>query len=123
MVGRGTTIGGIRHITEAVARSDTNLPAARGRLIGREQEAALVRELILHADGRLVTLTGAGGIGKTSLAFDVARRLLDDMPDGIWLVDLETVEDESAVATSACRSLGLADQQGRSQSDVLSDFL
>src|SRR2546423_5586573 len=75
----------------------TNLPAPRARLIGREADLAAVRELVLHAEGRLVTLTGAGGCGKTSLALEVARGLLSEFADGMWLVELAPLADPALV--------------------------
>ena len=107
---------------EAVAHRDTNLPAPRRRLLGRDEETAAVRELVLHADGRLVTLTGTGGIGKTSLALEAARRLRTSMPDGAWLVTLEAVEEPRRVALYIAQALGLT---GSTQlpEDALLDFL
>ena len=61
----------------------TNLPVRRVPLIGRDQDLAAVRQLILGAEAPLVTLTGAGGSGKTSLALDVARTLPPEYPDGV----------------------------------------
>jgi predicted ATPase len=106
----------------AVAHRDTNLPAPRGRLFGRDEELATLRELVLHADGRLVTLTGTGGIGKTSLALEAARRLHASMPDGAWLVTLEAVEEPRRVALHIAQALGLT---GSAQlpEDTLLDFL
>src|ERR671930_661288 len=63
-VGRGDR----RSMHQDQAATPTNLPLRRTALIGREQDLAAVRELVLQAEGRLVTLTGAGGSGKTSLA-------------------------------------------------------
>jgi predicted ATPase/DNA-binding SARP family transcriptional activator len=64
----------------------TNLPAPPGALIGRTEAAAEVRALL--AAGRLVTLTGPGGVGKTRLAVEVAARQAEAFPDGAWLVEL-----------------------------------
>jgi non-specific serine/threonine protein kinase len=100
----------------------TNLPAARTRLIGREAELATIRDLLLHEDGRLVTLTGAGGIGKTSLAFDVGRLLLAEMPDGIWAVDLATAADPEEIALRCCGALGVVEQPAGPE-DVLVTYL
>ncbi|MBG0830952.1 winged helix-turn-helix domain-containing protein [Planomonospora sp. ID67723] len=67
-------------------RPSGNLPAAVGELIGRDEAAAEVRALL--EAGRLVTLTGPGGVGKTSLALETARKLAGAFADGAWLVEL-----------------------------------
>ncbi|MFI0351793.1 BTAD domain-containing putative transcriptional regulator [Actinomadura sp. 9N407] len=67
-------------------RPRTNLPAAVGDLIGRDEAVAEVR--VLLGNERLVTLTGPGGVGKTSLALEAARRLAATQPDGAWMVEL-----------------------------------
>jgi hypothetical protein len=64
-----------------------NLPASQTQLFGRDQDSIAVRDLTLQTPGRLVTLTGAGGRGKTQLALLVASRLIESLPDGVWLVD------------------------------------
>lgn len=100
----------------------TNLPAARTRLIGREAELEAIGDLLQHADGRLVTLTGPGGIGKTSLAFDAGRALLDQMPDGVWAVDLATAVDREGIALHCCAALGVVEQPSPPE-DVLLAYL
>ncbi|WP_328853571.1 winged helix-turn-helix domain-containing protein [Micromonospora globbae] len=87
--------------TNGEARSDTatngpgarrlagNLPVALTDLVGRDEALDDVRAAV--SDNRLVTLTGAGGVGKTRLALETARRLGDDFPDGVWLVELAGV--------------------------------
>src|SRR5215213_6118050 len=68
-----------------------NLPAARSSFVGREQEMLEVkRELEMT---RLLTLTGAGGSGKTRLALEVARDLIESYPDGVWLVELAPLSE------------------------------
>jgi hypothetical protein len=69
--------------TNAVTRPPTNLPEPVSELIGRDVEFEEI--LGLTAAHRLVTLTGAGGIGKTRLGLEVARHLLSKFPDGGWL--------------------------------------
>ncbi|WP_407561505.1 BTAD domain-containing putative transcriptional regulator [Streptomyces sp. 184] len=66
-----------------------NLPAPHGELIGRDEAVAAVRALL--AAGRLVTLTGPGGVGKTRLALETARGLPGSFPDGVWLVELSAL--------------------------------
>ena len=87
------------------ARPLTNLSASPSPLIGREAEVALLIELATQH--RLVTLTGAGGIGKTRLALEVARRLLPDFADGVWLAELAPLSDVDLVSDAVAAALGL----------------
>ncbi|HWF41363.1 MAG TPA: adenylate/guanylate cyclase domain-containing protein, partial [Acidothermaceae bacterium] len=90
--------------TAKAARSH-NLPAQLTRFIGRTGQLDEVRRLLL--DNRLVTLTGAGGAGKTRLAVEVATRLTDEFEDSVWWVDLAPVADPVAVSVTVARTLGL----------------
>jgi predicted ATPase/class 3 adenylate cyclase len=84
----------------------TNLPAARGTFIGRDDEIAeVLDEVDRH---RLVTLTGPGGTGKTSLAIETGRRLTSEMTDGVWLIEFAGLNDHSLLATVAIQALGIA---------------
>ncbi|MEU1545191.1 BTAD domain-containing putative transcriptional regulator [Nocardia sp. NPDC005745] len=85
----------------------TNLRAELTRFVGKYADVAVVRELI--ADHRLTTLTGPGGSGKTRLALETARTMLDDLPDGAWLVELASVGASGDVSQSALAALGLRD--------------
>ena len=85
----------------------TNLRAELTSFVGKDADVAAVRELI--ADHRLITLIGPGGSGKTRLATETARTLLDDLPDGAWLVDLAAIGADSDVAQSTLAALGLRD--------------
>jgi predicted ATPase len=98
-----------------------NLPAHMPTFIGREQELRDVRTLV--GDSRLVTLTGAGGAGKTHLAVQVAAELLDGSGDGVWLVELASVIDGEAVASAITATLGIAGRPGRSALDVVLEVL
>ncbi|QCX78686.1 Putative HTH-type transcriptional regulator [Streptomyces sp. YIM 121038] len=69
-----------------VAPPRTNLPAPTTHLVGRADAVDRVRQLVRR--DRLVTLTGPGGVGKTRLALEAAADLVDDFPDGVWLVEL-----------------------------------
>ena len=72
---------------------------------------------------RLVTLTGAGGCGKTRLGLQVAAELLDGSGDGVWLVELAAVTDQDAVAPSIAGAVGIAGQPGRPVFEALVDAL
>ena len=98
-----------------------NLPAQLATFIGRDRELEDVRALVRSC--RLVTLTGAGGSGKTRLSLQVAAELLDGSGDGVWLVELAAVSDEDAVAPAICRTLGIAAQPGRPVPETLVDAL
>jgi predicted ATPase/class 3 adenylate cyclase len=98
-----------------------NLPAQLAAFIGRDRELAQVRGLV--ESSRLVTVTGAGGSGKTRLSLQVAAELLDGSGDGVWLVELAAVFDDSAVATAISQALGIAAQPGRLVLDTLLEAL
>jgi predicted ATPase/DNA-binding winged helix-turn-helix (wHTH) protein len=83
----------------------TNLPQPVSELIGRDAEVEEVANLVRA--GRLVTLTGAGGIGKTRLALAVGRRLLLQFPDGVWLVELSPLSDPSLLPATVAAAVGL----------------
>jgi predicted ATPase len=80
-----------------------------------------LKELI--TTNRLVTLTGAGGAGKTRLAIEVAGQLLDAFRDGVWLVELAALLDAQLVPQAAAKALALQEQPGRSVTDVVSEHL
>jgi predicted ATPase/DNA-binding CsgD family transcriptional regulator len=100
-----------------------NLPAPRTSLIGREDEVAAVRRLLLDAEGRLVTLTGTGGCGKTRLALRLAGDLLDVFPDGVWLVELAPLSDPALVPDALAVAAGVRERSGRTIEDVLVEAL
>ena len=89
----------------------TNLPAQVSSFIGREAELAAVRALV--GGSRLVTLTGAGGAGKTRLGLQVAAGLLDGAGDGVWFADLAPLQDPDLVAVTVANVLGVREQPGR----------
>jgi predicted ATPase/transcriptional regulator with XRE-family HTH domain len=106
----------------AAARAlPSNLPVQLASFIGRDRELADIGALVRSS--RLVTLTGAGGCGKTRLALQLAAGLLDGSGDGVWLVELAAVAGQDAVAPAVCRALGIAAQPGRPALDTLVDAL
>ncbi|MBF9128290.1 winged helix-turn-helix domain-containing protein [Plantactinospora sp. S1510] len=94
-------------------RPTTNLPAPVTELIGRSHAVARVRELL--AAGRLVTVTGPGGVGKTSVAIAVARAVVDGYPDGVWLVDLTAWNGLGDPAEPLLSVLSIPDAPGGSE--------
>jgi predicted ATPase/DNA-binding winged helix-turn-helix (wHTH) protein len=89
----------------APPRPPTNLLGPVSELIGRDAEFEEI--LDLTAAHRLVTLTGAGGIGKTRLGLEVARRLLPKFPDGVWAIELAPLSDPDLVPAAVATALGL----------------
>jgi class 3 adenylate cyclase len=88
-----------------------NLRPATTSLIGRESEIAQITAAVKAH--RLVTLTGVGGVGKTRLALEVAARLADEFPDGVWLFELAAVTDPAAVPDAVAAVLGITQQPGK----------
>jgi predicted ATPase/DNA-binding SARP family transcriptional activator len=99
----------------------TNLPHQISSFIGRIDEIHHVRELV--AAHRLVTLTGAGGAGKTRLALEVAAGLVEEFPGGVWLVDLAPLSAPELVADTVASVLGVLQQPGQPISKVLAEFV
>jgi non-specific serine/threonine protein kinase len=98
-----------------------NLPNEVTRFVGREREIAEVVDRL--AVERVLTLTGAGGIGKTRLAARVAGTVLDRFPDGVWLVELAALGDPAGVAKAVAAVLGAREEPGRSVLDTLRDHV
>ena len=87
------------------------LPAAP--LLGREGEIAQIVRLLRDEDARLVTLTGPGGVGKTSLAMTVAATLAPTFADGVAVVDFSAVSDPGAILATIARALAVRDMRGQ----------
>jgi predicted ATPase/DNA-binding SARP family transcriptional activator len=98
-----------------------NLPARLSSFVGRGREIAQVGRMLAHA--RLLTLTGAGGCGKTALALAAAAGRQGEFPDGVWLVELAALSDPSLVPHTVARALGLRDEPGRSPEATLAEYL
>jgi predicted ATPase/class 3 adenylate cyclase len=98
-----------------------NLRPATTSFIGREPEVAEVQAAVKAH--RLVTLTGVGGVGKTRLALEVAARLADEFPDGVWFFELAAVSDPAAVPDAVAAVLGITQQPGKTVSESVAAAL
>jgi predicted ATPase/transcriptional regulator with XRE-family HTH domain len=127
----GATVGPLSEPGETGTRApwrnvylhQTNLPAVLTPLIGREQERASARSYLLNPRMRVLTLTGAPGIGKTRLALQVASDLVERFEDGTYLVELASVTDPDMVTLAVARTLGLKDTADQPVQGVLLDYV
>lgn len=101
--------------------SPTNLPLRASSFIGREAELEAVQQSL--TDHRLATITGVGGVGKTSLAIESARAGTAGFPDGVWLAELGAISEPEAVPGIIARTVGAPDELGRPAIDSLRDYL
>jgi len=99
------------------------LPLPLTALLGREQELADLSALVGNADARLVTLTGAGGSGKTRLAVEVGARLWGEFGDGVVFTDLAPLTDAALVPSTIAHAVGVRERPGERLLDTLSHFL
>jgi predicted ATPase/class 3 adenylate cyclase len=98
-----------------------NLPTQLTTFVGREKELTEAETLLARA--RLLTLTGPGGTGKTRLSLELAARMAERFPDGVFFVPLEPITDASLVPATIAQMLGLPDRGGRSPVERLVDHL
>ena len=101
--------------------SKHNLPVQRTSFVGREREMVEVKRTF--AMTRLLTLTGAGGTGKTRLAQEVAKDLVGVYSDGVWFVQLASLRDPKLVAQVVAGTVGVRERSGRSLSAALAEDL
>lgn len=88
--------------------NETGLPAFRTTLVARQEEARLIRRRLIGDAGRLVTITGPGGVGKTRLAAAVAVEAASDFPDGVRFVALESATNGHGLVLAIARALRVA---------------
>ncbi len=116
---------GSRPSTPAVAAAPVavpnNLAQPRDRFIGRGRELAELSALL--SDARLITLTGSGGCGKTRLAVETARRVIDRFPDGVYIAELAPTTNPDLVPVTLASAVGLNEQHGRTMTQTLVEHL
>ncbi|MGB3896837.1 MAG: LuxR family transcriptional regulator [Mycolicibacter sinensis] len=105
-------------VTSAVVSA---LPVQLTTFVGRQAELANLRTAL--TESRMITLTGAGGVGKTRLAVEVCAELAGEFGDGVCYVDLAPIAVPELVPVATARTLGLPDQPGRSTIETLQRFL
>jgi non-specific serine/threonine protein kinase len=98
-----------------------NLPSQLTGFVGRTGEVEDAKRLL--SSRRLLTLTGAGGVGKTRLALRMAEGVVEEYPDGVWLVDLATLSDGALVVQTAASILGVREAPSHPLSATLLSFL
>jgi predicted ATPase/class 3 adenylate cyclase/DNA-binding CsgD family transcriptional regulator len=97
------------------------LPAQITSFVGRGAQIIEIGQLL--TEHRFVTLTGAGGAGKTRLAIEIAGRLAEEFSDGVWYADLAPLTHPDLVPVTVARAMGLPDQPGRSALDSLVRYI
>jgi predicted ATPase/serine/threonine protein kinase len=114
------------HIADALsgrrsARSNHNLPSELTSFVGRRVELEALARLL--GSSRLLSITGAGGVGKTRLALRLALTVVDQFADGVWLVDLAPIGTPDLVAQAIASAIGLRETPQRSVRDALLENL
>ncbi|MDQ6695436.1 MAG: tetratricopeptide repeat protein [Chloroflexota bacterium] len=97
----------------------TNLPSVLTSFVGREEDVDKALSLLLQPKVRLLTLTGAPGIGKTRLALQVASNLAGNFEDGVFLVELAPIRDPDLLSATVARTLGLKEEATQTVEDLL----
>ena len=106
---------------KSLAAIRNNLPVQVTSFIGREDEIQELKRLLRNS--RILTLTGAGGTGKTRLSLELAGELLDSFKDGVWFVDLAPLVDPALMTNVIASTLGVQEEQGTRVFETILRFL
>ena len=125
--GRGTASGleaihsgfSEKAIEPVVETPSSNLPVQRTGFLGREKEVAAAEQLLLRPEVSLVTITGPGGIGKTRLGVELASRLGEHFPGGMYFVSLSSLSDPGLLASVIVQALGIREAGAQSPLELL----
>jgi non-specific serine/threonine protein kinase len=113
----------IEHQTETPKNEENkplhNLPVQLTTFIGREKETSELYALV--ENNRLITITGAGGCGKTRISLQIAREYLDKFSDGVWFVDLAPLEDPGLLPQELANSLSITEEPGKPIASTLKE--
>ena len=112
------------HDFPAIKSLDTqpnNLPAQLTSFIGREKEIAEIKAAL--ASSRLATLTGSGGTGKTRLSIEVGAQLLPNFSNGVWMIELAPLSDESQIIPALAQAFGLQELPFNPLVNLVTDYL
>lgn len=108
---------------QPAAKRVNNLPIPMTPLIGRAQEVEAICNLLLDPHIRLVTLTGAGGMGKTRLSLQIASELNKHFLDGCWFISLAALEEHDLFTPTIARGLGIKESRNQALSETLLSYL
>jgi non-specific serine/threonine protein kinase len=99
----------------------SNLPRQLSTFVGREKEIAEIRQIL--SGTRLLTLTGAGGCGKTRLSYQVGAQVLDEFADGVWLTELGSLTESALLPQALLSTLEIREQRGRTLTETITGYL
>jgi predicted ATPase/DNA-binding CsgD family transcriptional regulator len=121
----GTVTGSLdpKKLNALAASVPTNLPARHARIIGREKEMEFIQQWLRCDDARLVTLTGFGGTGKTTLALHAARTMFELFSGGLFFIDLSLATNPEHILSTIAKTLNLQEEPQRAIRETLKDFL